>query len=67
MVAAGEDESCRERRGAGNQGHGQRDDADHLGFKDIGTPEFEKLHRRIHDLLFADKIETALATEIRNG
>jgi NitT/TauT family transport system ATP-binding protein len=41
--------------------------ADHLGFKDIGTPEFEKLHRRIHDLLFADKIETALATEIRNG
>src|SRR4051794_21691572 len=41
--------------------------ADHLGFKDIGTPEFEKLHRRIHDLLFADKIETALATEIHNG
>jgi sulfonate transport system ATP-binding protein len=41
--------------------------ADHLGFKDIGTPEFEKLHRRIHDLLFADRIETALATEIRNG
>ena len=41
--------------------------ADHLGFKDIGTPEFEKLHRRIHDLLFADKVETALATEIRNG
>jgi NitT/TauT family transport system ATP-binding protein len=41
--------------------------ADHLGFKDIGTPEFEKLHRRIHDLLFADKVETALATEIHNG
>jgi NitT/TauT family transport system ATP-binding protein len=41
--------------------------ADHLGFKDIGTPEFEKLHRRIHNLLFADKVETALATEIRNG
>src|SRR3954471_24089072 len=41
--------------------------ADHLGFKDIGTPEFEKLHHRIHDLLFADKIETALATETLNG
>jgi NitT/TauT family transport system ATP-binding protein len=36
--------------------------ADHLDFGDIGTPEFEKLHRRIHDLLFADKVETALAT-----
>jgi len=37
--------------------------ADHLGFGDIGTPAFEKVHRRIHDLLFADRIETALATE----
>src|SRR5947199_7432862 len=37
--------------------------ADHLGFSDIGTPAFEKVHRRIHDLLFADRIETALATE----
>jgi len=36
--------------------------ADHLDFDDIGTPEFEKLHRRIHDLLFADKVENALAT-----
>jgi len=35
---------------------------EHLGFGDIGTPAFEKLHRRIHDLLFADKVETALAT-----
>jgi NitT/TauT family transport system ATP-binding protein len=41
--------------------------ADHLDFADIGTPEFEKLHRRIHDLLFADKVETALATEVHNG
>jgi NitT/TauT family transport system ATP-binding protein len=41
--------------------------ADHLGFDDIGTPAFEKLHRRIHDLLFADKVETALATEIQHG
>jgi NitT/TauT family transport system ATP-binding protein len=41
--------------------------ADHLGFGDIGTPAFETLHRRIHDLLFADKVETALATEIHNG
>ena len=37
--------------------------ADHLSFGDIGTPAFEKVHRRIHDLLFADRIETALATE----
>jgi len=37
--------------------------ADHLNFSDIGTSAFEKLHRRIHDLLFADRIETALATE----
>jgi NitT/TauT family transport system ATP-binding protein len=42
-------------------------DADHLGFDDIGTPAFEALHRRIHDLLFADRIETALATETHNG
>ena len=42
-------------------------DADHLDFRDIGTPAFESLHRRIHDLLFADKVETALATEIHNG
>jgi NitT/TauT family transport system ATP-binding protein len=41
--------------------------ADHLSFSDIGTPAFEKLHRRIHDLLFADKVETALATETHNG
>jgi NitT/TauT family transport system ATP-binding protein len=41
--------------------------ADHLGFSDIGTPAFETLHRRIHDLLFADKVETALATEIQHG
>ena len=41
--------------------------ADHLNFSDIGTPAFEKLHRRIHDLLFADRVETALATETHNG
>src|SRR5437763_15331104 len=41
--------------------------AEHLSFSDIGTPAFEKLHRRIHDLLFADRIETALATETHNG
>ena len=41
--------------------------ADHLGFSDIGTPAFEAVHRRIHDLLFADKVETALATEIQHG
>src|SRR5207245_4178824 len=35
-------------------------DADHLGFPEIGTPPFDALHRRIHSLLFADKVETAL-------
>jgi len=35
-------------------------DADHLGFADLGTPAFETLHRRIHTLLFSDRIETAL-------
>jgi NitT/TauT family transport system ATP-binding protein len=41
--------------------------AEHLGFKDIGTPAFEQVHRRIHDLLFADRVESALATETHNG
>ena len=34
--------------------------AQHLGFDDLGTPAFEQLQRRIHDLLFADRIETEL-------
>jgi NitT/TauT family transport system ATP-binding protein len=41
--------------------------AHHLGFASIGTPEFEALHRRIHDLLFADRIETDLAPEAAHG
>src|SRR5215472_2330367 len=41
--------------------------AHHLGFESIGSPEFEALHRRIHDLLFADKIETDLAPEAAHG
>ena len=41
--------------------------ADHLGFSDIGTPAFETLHRRIHDPLFADKIEADLAPETAHG
>ena len=36
--------------------------AHHLGFASIGAPEFEALHRRIHDLLFLDKVETELET-----
>jgi NitT/TauT family transport system ATP-binding protein len=40
--------------------------ADHLRFTDMGTPAFEAQHRRIHELLFADRIETALATEARH-
>ena len=42
-------------------------DADHLSFSDIGTPPFERLHRRIHTLLFSDQIETALATGTHHG
>ena len=41
--------------------------AHHLGFESIGTPEFEALHRRIHDLLFADQIETDLGPEAAHG
>ena len=41
--------------------------AHHLGFASIGTPEFEALHRRIHDLLFTDRIETDLAPEAAHG
>jgi len=41
--------------------------ADHLDFTSIGTPAFETLHRRIHDLLFADKIEADLAPEAAHG
>jgi NitT/TauT family transport system ATP-binding protein len=41
--------------------------ADHLDFADIGTPAFETLQRRIHELLFADRIETALAVEAGDG
>jgi NitT/TauT family transport system ATP-binding protein len=38
--------------------------AHHLDFTSIGTPEFEALHRRIHDLLFSDRIETELVPPI---
>jgi NitT/TauT family transport system ATP-binding protein len=41
--------------------------AHHLGFSSIGTPEFEALHRRIHDLLFTDRIESDLAPEAAHG
>ena len=34
--------------------------AEHLGFSDMGTPSFDKLQRRIHELLFTDRIETAI-------
>lgn len=32
--------------------------AGHLGFSDLGTPAFDALQKRIHELLFADRIET---------
>ena len=32
--------------------------AGHLGPTDLGTPAFDNLQRDIHNLLFADKIET---------
>jgi NitT/TauT family transport system ATP-binding protein len=38
-------------------------DVEHLGFGDIGTSNFETVHRRVHGELFADRIETAMATE----
>ena len=41
--------------------------AGHLDFADLGTPAFDLLHRRIHALLFADRIETALAPEVGHG
>ena len=41
--------------------------AGHLGISDVGTPPFDELHRRIHKLLFSDKIETALAPEVSHG
>jgi len=41
--------------------------AGQLGFADLGTPAFELLSRRIHGLLFADTVETALAKEMHHG
>ncbi len=41
--------------------------AGHLGFADLGTQPFEAVSRHIHDLLFADRIETALASEVHHG
>ncbi len=41
--------------------------AGHLSFSDLGTPAFESQQRRIHGLLFADRIETALAPEVGHG
>src|SRR4051794_25548506 len=41
-------------------------DAGHIGFGDMGTPAFDALQRRIHELLFTDKIETALAPEVQH-
>ncbi len=39
----------------------------HLNFADLGTEPFERVSRRIHDLLFSDRIETVLAGEARAG
>jgi len=41
--------------------------AGHLGFADLGTQPFELLSRRIHELLFADTVETALVNEVHRG
>ncbi len=41
-------------------------DVEDLGFGDIGTPRFEEVHKRVHGMLFADKVETDLAVEARN-
>jgi NitT/TauT family transport system ATP-binding protein len=39
-------------------------DVEHLTFTEMGTPGFEAVHKRVHGLLFADKVETALAPEV---
>ena len=39
-------------------------DVEHLTFTEMGTPEFEMVHKRVHGLLFADRIESALAPEV---
>ena len=36
-------------------------------YADLGTQPFELLSRRIHQLLFADTVETALVNEVRRG
>ena len=35
--------------------------ADHLSFKDLGSAPFETLSRQVHELLFADRVESDLA------
>ncbi|BAT58924.1 bicarbonate transport ATP-binding protein CmpD [Variibacter gotjawalensis] len=43
-------------------------DVEDLTFADMGTPRFEQVHRRVHDLLFADRVEeAALTKEIAHG
>ena len=43
-------------------------DVEHLGPADVGTPAFEAVHRRVHSLLFADRVEeTGLAPEVAHG
>jgi NitT/TauT family transport system ATP-binding protein len=39
-------------------------DVEHLTFNEMGTSEFELVHKRVHGLLFADKVETAYAPEV---
>jgi NitT/TauT family transport system ATP-binding protein len=41
--------------------------AGHLGFADLGTEPFELLSRRIHHLLFSDRVETALVGAAGQG
>jgi NitT/TauT family transport system ATP-binding protein len=43
-------------------------DVHDLGFGQMGTPAFEAIHKRVHDLLFADRVEEqALSTEGAHG
>jgi NitT/TauT family transport system ATP-binding protein len=43
-------------------------DVEDLGFTALGTPAFETVHRRVHDLLFADRVEEqALVKEAAHG
>jgi NitT/TauT family transport system ATP-binding protein len=42
-------------------------DVEELGFSSLGTLGFEAVQQRVRGMLFADRVETALATEVHHG